>query len=188
MRGVLGIIVLVLIVGVFSSLCVGEERRNGYWWNERDLEPKYAYILGWMEASETIYEGLWMGGLQIEQSISEDLDLSFGFTHYEYRKYIYSNWEKRERLGEFPVGDVVDRIDVFYSNPENRAISLFAVIRVVGWELNGVSDEKIEEEIRRLKNEERIAQLKEERDRLEWELQGLLQEQKKDKVILTIPP
>ena len=35
---------------------------------------------------------------------------------------------------------------------------------------------------------DKITQLKEERDRLEWELQGLLQEQKKDKVILTIPP
>lgn len=114
------------------SYHAADSRRDGNWWTNLDKSSKSIYVTGFFDGMELGHNFSYWGNMQESERSSASSAVK---SYHEYSKKYLSNVTNIQ---------IVDGLNVFYSDFRNRKIQIFNAIWLVVQQIAGVPDEEMQ--------------------------------------------
>ncbi|CUS76548.1 hypothetical protein JGI6_01977 [Candidatus Kryptonium thompsonii] len=122
------LVVSVLII--FAASLYSQSVRDGKWWQGLDKNAKIYFVAGF-------WNGVTWGDDVLKDALA-NLQKN-GIINQNAADAVFQKWTGYTDIGSTKVGEIVDRIDNLYSDPQNQAIVISDMMTVVVLNIQGLS-------------------------------------------------
>ncbi|MFN3134119.1 MAG: hypothetical protein ACK44H_00960 [Candidatus Kryptonium sp.] len=126
--GRFSVVVFALIILV-SSL-YSQPARDGKWWQGLDKNAKIYFVAGF-------WNGITWGDDVLKDALT-NLQKN-GVINQNVADAVFQKWTAYTNIASTTVGEIVDRIDNLYSDPQNQAITISDMMTIVVLNIQGLS-------------------------------------------------
>jgi len=135
MRKVLSAVIILTLL--FVSLSNSQNIRDGKWWQGLDKNAKIYFVAGFWGGviwDQDVMLNATLSNLQKENVIDQDAINAILQTLNSYTD-----------IGSTTVGEIVDRIDNLYSDPQNQTVVINDMMTIVVLKIQGLSNDVVQQ-------------------------------------------